>query len=201
MSRYTGPRLRKVRALGTDLPGLTRKTADRRPYRPGEHGAGRRRRPSEFAMRLAEKQKPRFNYGLNEKQLRRVVQEAKRSRVVTGTKIVELLERRFDNVVFRAAFAQTIPQARQMVTHGHFQLNGRRHNIPSAQVSVGDVIAVRGRSKKHPKIVESLDMPALPLPEWLERPGESQDVRVRMLPSDSPLHVDLQLVVEFYAGA
>lgn len=200
MSRYTGPRLRKVRALGTDLPGLTRKQA-RNPQRPGQHGGGRRRRPSEYALRLQEKQKLRFNYGLNEKQLRRVVQDAKRSTTITGTKIVELLERRFDNVVFRAGFAQTIPQARQMVTHGHFLLNGRKHDIPSARVKVGDVLTLRQRSKTHPKIVESLEAPALPAADWLHVDPEEQMARIRQLPSETPLTLDLQLVIEFYAGA
>lgn len=200
MSRYTGPRLKKVRALGTDLPGLTRKQA-RNPARPGQHGSARRRRPSEYALRLLEKQKLRFNYGLNERQLRRVVKDAKRSAMITGAKIIELLERRFDNVVFRAGFAQTIPQARQMVTHGHFLLNGRRHNIPSARVKVGDLINVRQRSEKHPKIVESLEIPALGPPSWLEIQPTNQTVRIRELPSQTPLDLDLQLVIEFYAGA
>jgi len=120
MSRYTGPRLKKCRALDADLPGLTRKRR-KRTYPPGQHGNNFRRKVSDYGRRLTEKQKIRFNYGLGEKQLRRLVSDARRSQLSTGDKLMELLERRLDNVVFRAGFAPTIPAARQLVNHGHFQ--------------------------------------------------------------------------------
>ena len=202
MSRYTGPRIRKVRALGAALPGLTAKPADRRTQRPGQHGDARRRRRSDYALRLAEKQKLRFNYGLTESQLRRVVEEAKRSKVVTDQQIISLLERRVDNVVFRAGFAPTIPSARQLVNHGHFLLNGRKHNIPSARVMPGDVLSVRSRSAKHPVLQENIELPSRYLPDWLDVKTKEQEIRVKGDPGyDTPLVVDVQLVIEYYARA
>ncbi len=201
MSRYTGPRLRKVRALDCELPGLTRKSRERRPQRPGQHGDARRRRPSEFALRLNEKQKLRFNYGLSERQLRRLVDEAKRSKMVTGEKIIELLERRFDNAVFRAGFAPTIPAARQLVCHGHFLVDGKKVDIASYRVKVGQVISLRERSKNIASVLQSLEGPALSLPDWIAFDTEKKSASIRALPtSDScPLLIDIQLVVEYYS--
>ncbi len=201
MSRYLGPRLRKVRALDCELPGLTNKSRERRPQRPGQHGDARRRRPSEFALRLNEKQKLRFNYGVSERQLRRVVEEAKRSKMVTGEKILELLERRLDNVVFRAGFASTIPAARQLVTHGHFLVNGKRVNIPSYRVKPNDSIEPRERSRDLTVMAASLDAPSLSLPHWLNLDKENKKAVVKELPTSEsvPLLIDVQLVVEYYA--
>lgn len=147
MSRYSGPRLRVVRALGTPLPGLTRKSAEKRPHPPGQHGPTRRRKsPSNYAMRLHEKQKLKFNYGLTERGVRRVVAAAMRSRRNPVEVIIETLERRLDNVLFRAGFGATIPAARQLATHGHVLVNGRRESIPSRLLSRGDVVTIRPRS-------------------------------------------------------
>ena len=116
-----------MRALGIDLPGLSRKTTDRRPYPPGQHGGHKRGRQSVFGVQLQEKQKLKMNYGLTERQMRINVKKARRSKVNTGTRLLELLESRLDNVVFRAGLAPTIPAARQLVNHGHFLLMvGRR---------------------------------------------------------------------------
>src|SRR4028119_1479484 len=147
MSRYRGPRLRVVRRLG-DLPGLTRKTP-RRAYPPGQHGQARKKR-SEYAIRLEEKQKLRFNYGLTEKQLLRYVRKARRATGSTGQSLLQLLEMRLDNTVFRLGMAGTIPAARQLVNHGHVTVNGRVVDIPSYQCRPGEVIAVRDneRSKR-----------------------------------------------------
>src|SRR5262245_5636308 len=117
MSRYTGPRLRVMRALGVEIPGLSAKSTERRPYRPGQHGLRRRNR-SAYGIRLAETQKLRFHFGVGERQMRRVVETARRGGD-TVARLFELLESRLDNVVFRAGFAPTIPAARQLVTHGH----------------------------------------------------------------------------------
>jgi small subunit ribosomal protein S4 len=123
-----------MRALGIDLPGLSRKSMWNRPYPPGVHGpkSARRRKMSDFKKQLLEKQKLRFNYGLNEGQFRRLYREAVHSKDPSGDKLVELLERRLDNFVFRAGFAPTIPSARQLVCHGHFLVNGKRLDIPSS---------------------------------------------------------------------
>ncbi len=130
MSRYRGPRLRVVRRLG-DLPGLTRKSA-RRSYPPGQHGQARKKR-SEYATQLEEKQKLRFNYGISEKQLLRYVRKAKRAGGSSGQTLLKLLEMRLDNIVFRLGMAPTIPAARQLVNHGHVQVNGRVVSIASYQ--------------------------------------------------------------------
>ena len=137
MARYTQPRLRRVRALGVQLPGLTTKNSETRPYPPGQHGQARRGKASEYALRLREKQKLVFNYGLSEKQMRRIVEEARKTKGNTGEVILTLLERRLDNAVFRAGFAQTIPAARQLVSHGHIRINGKKVDIASYRVRVG----------------------------------------------------------------
>jgi len=202
MSRYTGPRLRILRALDTDLPGLTRKGAKRRETRPGQHGTGmRRRRPSEYALQLREKQIVRYNYGLSEKQMRGVYEFAKRGVGVTGDRMLTLLERRLDNVVFRCGLAPTIPAARQLVCHGHVFVNAKRVDVASARLRVGDVVTLGEKSRQHPVAVQSWPTPALPVPSWLTREDAAMQVRVTSLPmpADSPIEVDMQLVVEFYA--
>ncbi|MDR1647057.1 MAG: 30S ribosomal protein S4 [Zoogloeaceae bacterium] len=200
MSRFTGPRLKAMRALGLDLPGLSRKSISARPHSPGQHGAQMRRK-SDFGLRLMEKQKLRVNYGLTEKQLRRLVREARGSRGATGEKLAELLERRLDNVVFRAGFAPTIPAARQLVNHGHFCVNGRRVDIPSYRVNIGDVIALSERSAKLDCVKGTLAEPALIRPEWLHWDEPQRVASISHLPaaSDVPFPIELQLVVEYYA--
>ena len=141
MARYKGPRVKKLRALGVDLPGLSRKSRERRPYPPGQHGNVGHKKTTEYGRRLMEKQKLRFNYNVSERQLRRLVKEARSSKTATGQKLLELLESRLDNVVFRAGFAPTIPAARQLTGHGHVTVNGKRVDIASYRVKQGDVIA------------------------------------------------------------
>ena len=201
MSRYLGPRLRKLRQLDSELPGLTGKSRERRPQRPGQHGHARRRKPSEFSVRLNEKQKLRYNYGVTESQLRRVVGEAKRSKDPTGDKILELLERRLDNVVFRAGFAPSIPAARQLVNHGHFLVNGKKVDIASFRVKAGDVVTLRERSRKVLFILNQLESPTLALPGWLELDKGNFSAKVQSLPDfDSvPLLIVPQWVIEYYA--
>ena len=201
MSRYTGPRLKKMRALGTNLPGLSRKSIARRPYPPGEHGTKRRRKKTSFGVQLMEKQKLRLNYGVNERQLRRVVRDAKKSKDFTGDKLCELLERRLDNVVFRAGFASTTPAARQLVNHGHVRINGRRASTPSQKVKAGDVLTLRERSQKLQMVAVSLESMDLPRPDWIEMDVEKKEARVLALPTSEsvPFPVDIQQVIEFYS--
>ncbi|WP_334156766.1 30S ribosomal protein S4 [Oryzomicrobium sp.] len=200
MSRYTGPRLKVMRALGLDLPGLSRKTIADRPHRPGQHGL-KPQRLSDFGAKLMEKQKLRFNYGLTEGQLRRLVSEAKRSKTPTGDKLLELLERRFDNAVFRAGFAPTIPAARQLVRHGHLRLNGRRVDLPGVRLKIGDTITLHRSDKPLDAIRASLAEPALTRPEWLTWDETAQSARVGHLPGpqDVPFPIEMQQVVEYYA--
>ncbi|MBX3201180.1 MAG: 30S ribosomal protein S4 [Labilithrix sp.] len=200
MSRFTGPRLKRMRALGTELPGLSPKKIDKRPYPPGQHGQGRKKL-TEFALRLQEKQKLRLNYGVTELQLRHLVEEAKTSKGATGHKLVELLERRLDNVVFRAGLARTIPGARQLVNHGHILVNGKRVDIASYRVSKGEVVSVREKSKSLAAIAASKEIADGFQTPWLEVNREALSVVVSALPDESavlfPLRV--QLVVEYYS--
>ncbi len=201
MSRFTGPRLKKMRALGLDLPGLSRKSIERRPYPPGMHGGGRRRKESTYARQLKEKQKLRWNYGISEKQLRRLVVAARRSKTDTGRKILELLERRLDNVVFRAGFAPTIPAARQLVNHGHFLLNGRKCDISSAIVTSGDTLVLRPKSHKMQIVIDTLASPSLQRPDWIDVDASKFESKLTSTPDENsiPIPIDVQLVVEYYA--
>jgi len=190
-----------MRALGLNLPGLSRKSIERRPYPPGQHGGDRRRKESDYGRQLKEKQKLRFNYGLGERQLRRLVVDARRSKMETGKKLIELLERRLDNVVFRAGFAPTIPAARQLVNHAHIMVNGRRVDIPSFQVSAGDIITVRDRSRKLQILKDSLESPSLQKPDWMTIDGGDLKATVDSLPDETsvPFPLEVQLIVEYYA--
>lgn len=201
MSRFTGPRVKVLRALGIDLPGLSRKSREARPYPPGQHGQGRRRKLSDYGRQLQEKQKLRMNYGLGERQFRRLVTEARASKMAAGEKILQLLESRLDNVVFRAGYASTIPAARQLVTHGHFLVNGRRVDIASYRISAGDVIQPRARSLNLKPIEESLLAPSLARPEWIEFHADKRITRIGALPTAEtvPFEIDVQLVIEYYA--
>ncbi|MET0283736.1 MAG: 30S ribosomal protein S4 [Polyangiales bacterium] len=204
MSRYTGPRVKIMRALGVDLPGLSPKTSERRPYPPGQHGQ-RRRKETEYGKRLKEKQKIRLNYGLSERQMRKTFAAAVRSKQNTGTKLIELLERRLDNVVFRAGFARSIPAARQLVNHGHILINGRRVDIPSFLVKPGMVLTVRESSQKCDPVTLGIalaeqrrwDSP------WLTVDAAKFTANITGIPDETaiPFPVDVQLVIELYAQA
>ncbi|OQW69468.1 MAG: 30S ribosomal protein S4 [Proteobacteria bacterium ST_bin12] len=203
MSRLTGPRVKIMRALGVDLPGLSRKTIEARPTPPGQHGnkASRKRR-SDFGVKLQEKQKIRFNYGLTETQMRKLILDARKGKEPTGERLLQLLERRMDNVVFRAGFAPTVIAARQLVSHGHLMLNGKAANIPSIRLKVGDELVIKAKSKNIPMVAETIKQPSLARPEWLSWDETAQVVKVAHLPavSDVPFPVDVQLVVEYYAN-
>ena len=203
MSRYTGPRVKRMRALGLDLPGLSRKSMWDRPYPPGVHGpkSARRRKMSDFKKQLLEKQKLRFNYGLNEGQFRRLYHEAVHSKEPSGDKLLEFLERRLDNTVFRAGFAPTIPAARQLVCHGHFLVNGKRLDIPSYRVREGDVISLRERSQSLSAVETSLGDVRLARPDWIEFDEANKTVTVKTLPKvDSvPFPLEIDLVIEYYS--
>lgn len=203
MSRLTGPRVKIMRALGVDLPGLSRKSIEDRPFPPGQHGnKALRKRRSDFGVKLIEKQKIRFNYGLTETQMRRLIVDARKGKEPTGERLIQLLERRLDNVVFRAGFAPTLISARQLVSHGHVLMNGKLANIPSMRLKVGDEVTIRAKSKNMPIIVETLKAPVLDRPEWMGWDEQAISAKLSHYPSldDVPLPVDLQLVVEFYAN-
>lgn len=203
MSRLTGPRVKIMRALGVDLPGLSRKTIEARPTPPGQHGnkAARKRR-SDFGVKLVEKQKIRFNYGLTERQMRILILDARKGKEPTGERLLQLLELRMDNVVFRSGFAPTGIAARQLVSHGHMLLNGKRVDIPSIRLKVGDQISLKAASQKIPMVVETLKALPLARPEWLSWDEQHNVVTVAHLPAmeDVPFPVDVQQVVEYYAN-
>ncbi|RDV37943.1 30S ribosomal protein S4 [Bradymonadaceae bacterium TMQ3] len=200
MARYTGPRLRIARRLGTDLPGLTRKLADRRPYPPGQHGQGRQRF-SEFKKQLYEKQKLRYNYGLSEGQLRNLFVEAQRSKDPAGLVLLRLLEQRLDNVIFRLGLAPTIPAARQLVVHGHVVVDGKKVDRPSYRVEPGREISVRAKSRELNIVQESVAQPTLRMPGYLSFDSKTLTGKMLALPSreDIPVQVQENLVVEYYS--
>jgi len=199
MSRYRGPRLRVVRRLG-ELPGLSRKTP-RKAYPPGQHGQARKKK-TEYAIRLEEKQKLRFNYGVSEKQLIRYVKKARRAGGSTGLVILQLLEMRLDNTIFRLGFAPTIPAARQLVNHGHITINGRVLDIASYQCRPGDVIAVRDRDASKKMVTANLEFPGLAnVPTHLELDKDKLAAKVNGIIDREwvALNVNELLVVEYYS--
>jgi small subunit ribosomal protein S4 len=199
----TGPRLKVIRRLGTPLPGLTRKSAEKRPHPPGQHGQGKRRTTkTDYRRRLEEKQKLRFHYGITEGQLRNYFDEAARRRGVTGEMLLGMLERRLDNVVFRLGFAPTIPSARQLVTHGHVHVNGRRVDRAAALVDRGDEISISPRGRAIPGVAQSVESgPQVALPSYLERGADPFTGRVTggVARQDVPFLVEETAIVEFYA--
>ena len=205
MARYTGPRLKIVRRLGTPLPGLIRIDPDlRRPYPPGQHGPTKRAKLSDYALRLREKQKLKFHYGISEKQLRRYVAKAFGSKGNPGLTLLTSLERRLDSVVFRAGFAPTINAARQMARHGHVTVNGHKVDIPSYALKAGDLIAPRANSKMKEAVVQNRQDPNnLSLPSYLALQGEGEaQLKMITVPAreDIPVIVNEQLIVEYYSG-
>jgi len=203
MARYNGPRLRKLRRLGSELPGLTTKNHQRRPNAPGQAAAISRRFPkvSEHGLRLKEKQKLRWHYGVSEKALRRIFARAHRMKGDTGRNMLELLEARLDNLVWRAGFTRTIPAARQLVAHGHVMLGERRAKTPSQVLGQGDSFRLREKCLNREDIRISVNNPVLEPPSGLKRDLDKFSVEIESLPTHDnvPFEVDIQKVIEFYA--
>jgi small subunit ribosomal protein S4 len=207
MARYIGPVCKLCRRenmklyLKGDRCYSDKCSYDRRPYPPGQHGQGRIKF-SEYGVRLREKQKVRRMYGVLEKQYRRYFDIADRQKGVTGENLLRLLERRLDNVAFRLGFGATRAEARQLVRHNHFQINGRRVNVPSFLVKTGDEIIVRERSRKIARIQEAMEtIERRGTPAWLEvEPKEFKGI-VKAMPSreDITTPIQEQLIVEFYS--
>ncbi len=204
MSRYTGPRARVSRRLGTNIWGTNGENIamEKRPYPPGEHGRTRRRgNVSEYLLQLQEKQKARFAYGMTEKQFRNLYEEANRRQGVTGENLLRYCEQRLDNVVYRAGWGATRPQSRQMVNHGHITVNGKRVDIPSYRVRKGDVIALSTKAKAMIMVTWNRDVLDRTPPPWLETGAEGAQVTVRELPLREHIDVPVreQLIVELYS--
>ncbi|MGH4016484.1 MAG: 30S ribosomal protein S4 [Pseudonocardiaceae bacterium] len=200
MARYTGPATRKSRRLKTDLVGGDQ-AFERRPYPPGQHGRARIKE-SEYLLQMQEKQKARFTYGVMEKQFRRYYEEANRRPGKTGDTLLQILESRLDNVVYRAGLARTRRQARQLVSHGHFVVNGEKVDIPSFRVSRFDIIDVMPKSRTTlPFVVAKETLGDRPVPAWLQVVPATLRVLVHRLPERAQIDVPLQeqLIVELYS--
>jgi len=207
LARYTGPSCRLCRRENTELflkgdRCYTDKCAiKRRNYPPGQHGQGRSK-TSDYGVQLREKQKVKRMYGLLEKQFRGYFERADRMKGVTGTNLLTLLERRLDNVVYRLGFASSRAESRQLVSHGHFTLNGRKATIPSMQVKTGDRVELREKSQKVAQINESLDaVVRRGIPQWLELERDAFKGTVKVLPvrEDISTPIQEQLIVELYS--
>ncbi|MBX5435831.1 MAG: 30S ribosomal protein S4 [Alicyclobacillaceae bacterium] len=207
MARYTGSVCRLCRREGVKLylkgeRCFSDKCAiDRRPFAPGQHGQGRRRN-SEYGLQLREKQKARRFYGVLEKQFESYYEEAARRRGITGENLLQILESRLDNVVYRLGFAASRKEARQLIRHGHFSVNGHRVDIPSFLTKPGDVVAVREKSLQAGRIKELLESAeSRTVPAWLERDLSTSSGKVVRLPARDEIDAPVaeQLIVEYYS--
>ncbi|CAN5116713.1 30S ribosomal protein S4 [soil metagenome] len=202
MARYTGPKTKVSRRYGVPLFGPS-KSLERKNYPPGMHGPkGSRRKQSDYAVALGEKQKLRYQYGLLEKQFRRIFQTALRKRGVTGETLLQLLETRLDNVVFRIGLANTRSAARQLVSHGHVQVNGRGVNIASYNVKAGDTVSIKDKPKSRQLALRNLELTQIaPVPDWLVADRDALSGKVARIPVRDEMQpmVNEQLIVELYS--
>lgn len=202
MARYTGPKTKKARAFGEPIFGFD-KSFDKKKYPPGQHGNGRRRKQkSDYAIQLKEKQKAKYTYGILERQFRNLFDKASRKKGVTGEVLLQLLEARLDNTVFRLGIAPTRSAARQLVSHKHVLVNGVLTNIPSCQLRSGDIISVRGKSQNLQVIQESVggksEVRRFPWLEW--NPDKLQGIFLEYPErSQIPENISEQLIVELYS--
>ncbi|HAC2769746.1 TPA_asm: 30S ribosomal protein S4 [Listeria monocytogenes] len=200
MARYTGPSWKVSRRLGISLSG-TGKELERRPYAPGQHGPTQRNKKiSEYGLQQAEKQKLRHMYGLTERQFKNTFNKAGKLQGKHGENFMILLEQRLDNIVYRLGLARTRRAARQLVNHGHITVDGKRVDIPSYQVSVGQVISVREKSAKNSAIAESLEVSSF-VPEYVTFDAEKLTGSLNRLPERSELAAEINeaFIVEFYS--
>lgn len=203
MARYTGPKDKISRRHGTAIFGPS-KALDRRPYSPGQHGSAKtgRKKLSDYAVALAEKQKLRYQYGVLERQFRKTFAEAQRRKGVTGEILLQLLETRLDNVIYRLGLGNTRDAARQLVSHGHVRVNGTRVNVASYQVQPGDVITIRESPRSKQLALRALDLTqAAVLPPWVTFDKDKLTGTVSRVPTKDEIApiVNEQLIVELYS--
>ena len=202
MARYTGPTTKKSRAFGEPIFGFDR-AFERKKYKPGQHGNSRRRRqPSDYALQLMEKQKAKYTYGVLERQFRNLFDKANRKSGVTGEVLLQLLEARLDNAVFRLGLAPTRRAARQLVTHKHVTVNGVVTNIPSCQLRGGDIIGIRGKSSGLQVVKDSVQSKSKTRNfPWLEFNPDKMEGKFLEYPSREqiPENINEQLIVELYS--
>jgi len=202
--RYTGAKARQCRREGVNLFGSPKyqKILGRNPNIPGMHGGKRQGKMTEYAKQLREKQKAKRMFALSEKQFRKYFDKADNSKSVTGDKLLSLLESRLDNAVYRSGLAMTRMQARQFVSHGLFMLNGRRVDVPSIEVKVGDVIEVRSAKQGSPVFKQNAEeMAHYEVPDWLKVDNKKLSIEVVSLPEQKPFEtlINTQPIVEFYS--
>src|SRR5580704_6411333 len=202
MGRYTGPKTRISRRYGVQIFGPS-KALERKNYPPGMHGPrGSRRKQSDYAIALGEKQKLRYQYGLLEKQFRRIFRKALQKRGVTGETLLQLLETRLDNVIYRLGFANSRSAARQMVSHGHVQVNGRKVDISSFNVKAGDAITIKDKPQSRRLAAKNLELTQItPVPDWLTVNKDQFAGQVSRIPTREEIApiVNEQLIVELYS--
>lgn len=200
MARYTGPMTKKSRRYGVDLKGND-KNFEKRPYPPGQHGRGRIKE-SEYLLQLREKQKARYYYGVLEKQFRRYYEEATSAEGRTGENLLILLERRLDNVLYRAGWGRTRAESRQLVSHKHVLVNNKATNIPSFRVKPGDVVEIRSRARESQAILGSLEVfGSRDVPGWLQTDASDFKITVVDVPVRSQIDAPVteQMIVELYS--
>lgn len=200
MARYTGPNNKQARRVSFSILENGKDIA-KRPYGPGQHGKDKKRKPSNYAIQLNEKQKVRFMYGISEKQFSNYFKEAVRREGNTGSILITLIEQRLDNVVYRMGLASSRKEARQLVGHGHFLLNGHKADIASMTVKPGDVITVKERSKSSAKFKALVEANTKVAPKWLETNLEEMSAKVVALPAreDIDLEIAEHLIIELYS--
>ena len=199
MARYTGPNNKKARRLSFSILENGKDIA-KRPYGPGQHGKDRKRKPSNYSVQLAEKQKARFMYGISEKQFKKLINDSAKMKGVHGENLLILLESRLDNIVYRIGFATTRRGARQLVNHGHITVNGKKVDIPSYRVKPGDVIAIKENSSDH-KGIEIALANKVKRPEFINYDEKKRVATYVRYPERSELNADINesLIVEFYS--
>ncbi|MGA0255538.1 MAG: 30S ribosomal protein S4 [Rhodothermales bacterium] len=199
MARYRGPKQKIARRFKEPIFGPS-KALERKPHPPGQHGRNRRRKESDYAVQLKEKQKAKYTYGVLERQFRKTFEKAASKKGVTGENLLKFLEARLDNTVFRLGFARTRRQARQLVNHGHIMVNGRVVNIPSAQLRSGDIIAMRPKSRNLSLVSDAMERTRKVFP-WLEVDHKLLQGKFLDYPNreDIPENIKEQLIVELYS--
>ena len=198
MARYTGPSYKQARRVGFSI-SETGKELARRPYGPGQHGADRKGKPSDYGTQLKEKQKVRFMYGVNERQFHKTFVEAEKMQGIHGVNFLRLLESRLDNLVYRIGFASTRRAARQLVNHGHVTVNGKKVDIPSYRVKVGDVISLKDDDKNLKVVAEALSKVTKRV-EFINYDENKMEATYVRMPERNELNADINeaLIVEFY---
>jgi small subunit ribosomal protein S4 len=199
--RYTGPKVRKARRLGMAFTNKDTKVLQKRAYAPGQHGQGRARL-SEYGTQLREKQKAKINYGVMEKQFLRYFEKAFKQAGVTGDNLLKLLELRLDNAVFRLGFAETRAQARQLVNHGFFEVNGKKVDIPSYALKVGDTVSVRSSRQKSKYMQQQAEkLKNFKPQEWVEVSSTKMSGKILSAPTPEQIGnvINTQLIVEHYS--